>query len=110
MKLPDKWTKLQLESFHNNDAISVAIKLHQLIDYLAEREEDLPIRQVPILINEYTGKGSVAMMGNGGSQPTPLFKADDVQYSTDSWNMPVLIFKTKAEAEQAREALLKLTK
>jgi len=94
MTLPDKWTKLELEAFHNSDAVSVAIKLHQLIDYLAERD---------------TLKDPGFHLVQKTNLDIPLFKARDipkVQMCGDT--SYALIFRTKEAAEQAREALLKL--
>lgn len=96
-------TKLPEKIVSNNHNIAghqmwnigdVAKKVNQLIDYLAEREETEHYEKLPNL--------------------APLFKADDIRYTWidygESWVEDALVFKTKEAAEQAREALLRLTK
>jgi len=115
MKLPEKLrlsklgfrTHLGLERFDVNLAIvDLAGKVNEYHDYLAEREEagsTLTSERVHLKATPTPGGSSSIIT------PTPLFKAKDVFLWVDGNGEYNLAFSTKAQAEQAREALLKLT-
>ncbi len=106
MKLPEKIPNEVGTVWAEN---SIPYKLNQLIDYLAERENIQHIISLNGTTYQYSFLDS--QWKEKEEKPTPLFKAEDIHTGQDYWGQEVLRgFPTKEAAEQAREALLKLSK
>jgi hypothetical protein len=103
MKLPEKIPNEVGTVWAEN---SIPYKLNQLIDYLAEREVDIECDCCGWDDHGYQHEPNCST-----KLPTLLFKSKDI--TVEKWvNKGFYLdgFKTKTEAEQAREALLKISK
>lgn len=98
----------QWEYFTDNDQCGW-VKETDILAYLAERGNIQHIISLNGTTYQYSFLDS--QWKEKEEKPTPLFKAEDIHTGQDYWGQEVLRgFPTKEAAEQAREALLKLSK